>query len=161
MRNRRLARASGSALPALPQGTRPQPLHRQDSVNNLHYLQPLQRALEVPPHRRFLRETEHLRYRPLMPLRTAHVPPPASTLERSAAFSRLNAAISRRTAESSLARAISTTPSRDGRRTPAGFSRTAASCPATIDKRGLPAPVNRFWELSGRTDGLAFPVVPR
>jgi hypothetical protein len=113
--------------------------------------------LKSPPRRRFLREPKRLRHRPLTPLRTAHVEPPASTLERSAAFSRLNAAISRRAAESSRASAISTTPSRDARPTPAGFSRTAASCAATTDKRGLPARAHRLWELSGRTDGPAFP----
>src|SRR5579864_5576144 len=120
---------------------------------------PTRRA--APRRRSQPRRTKRVSDRPLMPLSPGHARPPTSSLDLSAAFSRLSTAISRRAAASSCASPASATPSRDSRLADAGRSSTVANCAATTDKPGPLDPLPRLWDLSGRTNGPAFPFALR
>jgi hypothetical protein len=72
----------------------------------------------------------------------------------------LSARISCRALASSCANAASATLSCDARVTEARSSPLAAGGTATVDTPRVLA-VSWFWELSGRTDGLAFPFALR
>jgi hypothetical protein len=83
---------------------------------------------------------------------------PTISLDLSAAFSRLSNATSRRAAASSCPNSASATPSRAARAPGPPSSSAAASSAGTP---GLPARYPRIWELSGRTNGPAFPFTQR
>ena len=93
-----------------------------------------------------------------MPPRATHRAPPTINLDLSAAFSRSSDATSRRAAASSCPNPASATPSRAARAPGPPSSSAAASRAATP---GLLARYPRIWELSGRTDGPAFPFTRR
>ncbi len=93
-----------------------------------------------------------------MPPRVTHRAPPTINLDLSAAFSRSSNAASGRAPASSCATPASATPSRAARGPGAASSSAAAGCAATP---GLLARYPRIWELSGRTDGPAFPFTRR
>ena len=92
-----------------------------------------------------------------MPPRVTHRAPPIN-LDLSAAFSRSSNATSRRAAASSCPNPANATPSRAARAPGPPTSSAAASRAATP---GLLARYPRIWELSGRTDGPAFPFTRR
>ena len=135
--------------------TRPVNVHRTP-----HDLLPPQRAAAVAGHGRFPRETQSPGHEALFSPPLAHVALSPFSPDLNAAFSRLSARISCRALASSCANAPSAALSCDARLTEARSSPIVVDRTATADTPRVLA-VSWFWELSGRTDGLAFPFALR